>query len=120
MNGATIIRWGATVPGREARGLEVFGRAIEHFEGLAKQGRIHGHHEYIALTGTDGGFMILEGEVAELLKIAVEPETLTLNTQAAAIVQDFQIQVYGGGTDQAVQELMGTYTQALQQIDCYA
>jgi len=120
MNGATIIRWGATVPGREAKGLAVFGKAIEHFEGLAKQNRIHAHHEYIALTGKDGGFMILEGDTAELMKIAVEPETLALNAQAGAIVEDFEIQVYGGGTDQAIQELMGSYTTALQQIDCFA
>jgi hypothetical protein len=116
MNGATVIRWGAGVPGREAKGLEVFGKAIEHFEGLSKKGRIQGHREYIALTGADGGFMVIEGDTEELLKLVTEPETLALNAQAAAIVQDFSIQVYAGGTDQAIQELMGTYSGALQEV----
>ena len=43
MNGAIVIRWGASVPGREGKSLEVFGQAIERFEGLTKTGRVHGH-----------------------------------------------------------------------------
>jgi hypothetical protein len=116
MNGATVIRWGANVPGREAKGLEVFGKAIEHFEGLSKKGRIQGHREYIALTGADGGFMLVEGETTELLKMLAEPEILALNAQAATIVQDFEIQVYAGGSDQAIQELIGTYTGAVGEL----
>jgi hypothetical protein len=116
MNGATVIRWGASIPGRETKGLEVFGKAIEHFEGLSKTGRIHGHREYIALTGADGGFMLLEGDTKELLSLLAEPEILALNAQAAAIVQDFHIQVYAGGTDQAIQQLMGTYSGAVGEL----
>lgn len=116
MNGAIKISWKAGIPGREAKGLEVFGSAVERFEGLAKQGRIHAHQEFFAVTGSDGGFMLVTGELAELVAISVEPETLSLNAQAAAIVQDFTIEIYGGGTDQSVQELMGTYVQSLQQI----
>ena len=113
MTGAALIRWGGQVPGREAKSLEVFGRSIERFEQLAKEGRIHAHREYIALTGKAGGFTILEGEVEELQKILVEPETLTLNSQAEAIVTDFEITLYAGGTDKAVQELIGTYMGAM-------
>lgn len=116
MNGATVIRWGANVPGRETKGLEVFGKAIEFFEGLSKTGRIHGHREYIALTGSAGGFMLLEGDTKELLSLLAEPEILALNTQAEAIVQDFSIQVYGGGSDQAIQELIGTYSTAVGEL----
>lgn len=113
MNGCVVIRWGASIPGREAKGLEVFGKAIERFEGLAKQGRVNGHHEYITLTGRDGGFMIVDGAVDELLKLVAEPETLALNSAAAAIVEDFEVQVYAGGTDKSIQELIGTYTNEL-------
>jgi hypothetical protein len=116
MNGAVVIRWGASIPGREAKGLEVFGGAVTRFEGLTKQGRVHAHREYFSLTGRDGGFMLIEGELRELLTIVAEPETLALNAQAAAIVQDFEVQVYAGGNDQAVQELMGTYTTSIKQI----
>jgi hypothetical protein len=116
MNGATVVRWGSTTPGREAKGLEVFGKAVERFEGLAKQGRVHGHHEYIALTGRAGGMMVIEGEVEELQKIMLEPETLALNTQAEAICEGFEITLYAGGTDQTVQEVIGTYMGALSEI----
>jgi hypothetical protein len=113
MTGAVLIRWGNQVPGREAKSLEVFGRSIEHFEQLAKQGRIHAHREYIALTGRAGGFTIIEGEVEELQKILIEPDTLALNSQAEAIVEDFEITLYAGGTDKAVQDLIGTYMAAI-------
>ena len=116
MNGAIQISWKQSVPGREAKGLDVFGTAVSRFEGLAKEGRIHSHQEYFAVTGSEGGFMLITGDLDELLKIAAEPATLALNTQASAIVQDFTIQVYGGGTDQSVQELMGTYVGSLQEI----
>lgn len=116
MNGATMIRWGKSIPGREATSLDVFGRAINYYETLAKKGRIHGHREYISITGRDGGFALLEGEVEELTKILAEEETLRLNTQAMAVVQDFEIQTYAGGSDQAVQQLVGMYTAGLHDI----
>jgi hypothetical protein len=116
MNGATVVRWGAPIPGREAKGLEVFGKAIEYFEGLSKEGRVHGHHEYIALTGRAGGMMVVEGEVAELQQILAEPATMALNAQAEAITQDFEITVYAGGNDQSIQEVIGTYMGAMAEI----
>jgi hypothetical protein len=39
-----------------------------------------------------------------------------LNAQAAAIVEDFETQVYAGGDDQSVQSLMGDYAGSLQEI----
>lgn len=119
MNGAIQISWKQSVPGREAKGIDVFGEAVTRFEGLAKQGRIHSHQEYFAVTGSEGGFMLVTGELDELLKISAEPETLSLNAKASAIVQDFAIQVYGGGTDQSVQEIMGNYVGSLQEIGYY-
>lgn len=114
--GAVRISWGATTPGREAKALEIFGSAVARFEELAKAGRIHAHQEYFAITGGVGGFMIASGEVDELQKIMVEPETLALNVKAESIVADFEMQLYGGGTDQSVQEYMGSYMSALQEV----
>ena len=116
MNGAIVVSWGASIPGREAKGLEVFGNAVQRFEEFAKSGRISSHREYFAVTGRDGGFMIVEGAVSELLAIVGEDETLKLNAQAAAIVEDFETQVYAGGDDQSVQSLMGDYVGSLQEI----
>jgi hypothetical protein len=77
---------------------------------------VDGHREYFSVTGHDGGFMIIEGEVEELTKILVEEETLKLNSQASAVVEDFEIQTFVGGTDQATQQLIGTYTSSLKDI----
>jgi hypothetical protein len=116
MNGAIVIRWGQGVPGREAKGMEVFGAAVGRFEALAKQGRIHGHREFFGVTGGYGGFMIADGELTELSKIVTEPETLALNNKAASIVEDFDVALYAGGTDQTIQELMGDYTRDMQEV----
>src|SRR3954452_17467385 len=98
MTGAVLVRWGANVPGREAKGLEVFGKAIERFEQLAKKGRIHSHNEYVGLTGDAGGFMIIEGEGEEVEKILLEPENLPLTSEAAMIVTDLSQNLYAGGS----------------------
>jgi hypothetical protein len=113
MTGAVLVRWGASIPGRETKGLEVFGKAIERFEKLAKAGRIHAHTEYISLTGDVGGCMLIQGEVEELQKILLEPENLALTSQAALIVADFEQNLYGGGSDQTVQQLIGVQLESL-------
>jgi hypothetical protein len=113
MTGAVLVRWGANIPGRESKGLEVFGKSIERFEQLAKQGRIHSHTEYIALTGDSGGFMLVQGEIEELQKILLEPENLALTSQATMIVQDFEQNLYAGGSDQTIQQLIGVQLDSL-------
>ena len=50
------------------------------------------------------------------MAIVADDETIKLNAAAAAIVQDFETQVYGGGDDQAVQSMMGLYVGSLQEI----
>lgn len=116
MNGSMLISWGTTMPGRETTALEVFGKAVARFEQYTKEGRVHGHREYFAVTGAQGGFMIIEGEVEELLKILREEDTLQLNAQAAAIASDFTIEAYAGGDDQTVQRLMTNYTEGMQEL----
>jgi hypothetical protein len=111
-----MIRWGENIPGRETKGLEVFGKAVARFEEYAKEGRVHGHREYFALTGRQGGFMIADGEVDELLKILGEEETIQFNAEAAAIVSDFSIEVHAGGDDRTVQRLTGNYVQRMNEL----
>jgi len=116
MTGAVLVRWGANVPGRETKGLEVFGKAVARFEQLAKQGRIHSHSEYVALTGDVGGFMIIDGDVDELQKILLEPENLALTSEASLIVQNFSQNLYAGGSDQTIQQLVGIEIESLETL----
>src|SRR6266540_248683 len=97
MQGAVVIRWEAAIPGREAKGLGVFGQAAARFEGFAKQSHLSAHGECLAVSGANGGFMLVERELTELTRIMTEEETLALNAKAAAIVQDFEIQLSGSG-----------------------
>jgi hypothetical protein len=116
MTGCVLIRWGAGIAGREAKGLDVFGKAVARFEDMAKQGRVHGHREYFALTGNGGGFMMVEGQLDELMRILAEEETLKLNAQAAAIVHNFEIQLFAGGSDNVTQQLVGNFVGSLQEL----
>ena len=117
MTGAMIVSWGTSVRGREGKSLEVFGRALERFEGLAKSGRIHGHREYFALTGNAtkrGGMMVVDGELSELSQLLIEPDMVRLLTEAAEICDNFDVQLFAGGSDQAVQEQVGMFMSVLQ------
>jgi hypothetical protein len=117
MNGATIITWGGNVPGREAKGLEVFGKALAHFDALAKQGRIHGHKEYVSLTGDVdlvAGTMVIEGAVEELSKIQTEEPTRVLLAEAAAVTKNFTVRLTAGGDEQTLTKEITLFTQTLQ------
>jgi hypothetical protein len=116
MNGALMMRWGPSIPGREAASLDVFGSVITWFETLAKSGRIHSHHEYFSVTGRFGGFALLEGELEELTKILVEEDTQRINDKAGAVVRDYEIQTYFGGSDQTIQQAVANYTTTLKDL----
>lgn len=116
MNGSLLMRWGSTMPGREAKALEIFGKAVARFEQYAKEGRVHGHREYFSVTGPQNGFMIVDGEVDQLMTILGEEDTIQLNGQAASIASDFGVEVYAGGDDQTVQVLMNRYTESMGQL----
>lgn len=114
--GAIVFRWGASVPGREQKGLEVFGKALEQSEKDLKAGRIHSHKEYFNLIGEDGGFQVIEGEIDSLLALLADDDHQKLIAQATTIAQDFTVTVCQGGSDAAVQEGMTRYVQALQEV----
>ena len=119
MNGALIVSWGANVPGREAKGLEVFSKALAHFDALAKSGRIHGHKEYIALTGNVdklAGVMVIEGPVDELLKLQTEEDTRTLLIEAASIAKDFTATITAGGDEQTLTHEITLFTKTQQSL----
>ena len=110
--GAIVFRWGAALPGREQMGLGVFGEALQYYEELAKEGRIIAHREYFS-ANRSGGFMIVEGLLPELHQIVQEDAFLTIQAKAQAVVGDFEMELCLGGSDQAIQEGMTLYTEAI-------
>ena len=118
MQGALLISWGNPVRGREAKSLESFSRALGYFEELAKEGRIHGHREYFCLTGPAerSGFMIIDGDLDELQKIQVDDRNLRLMIEAASIVENFEVTLCAGGSDQALGESMARFTETVSNL----
>lgn len=115
--GAVIVTWGSPVRGREAKALEVFTSALSLMEDLAKQGRIHGHKEFLAVTGNAqalSGYQIIEGEFEELLKLQADDRFRRLQTEAATIVDNFTVTLSIGGSDQAISGEMARYVETMQ------
>lgn len=108
-NGAIIISWGDSVRGRETKGLEIFGKALAYYDELAKEGRIHGHREYLAMTGNvseRAGTMVVEGDLDELLRLQTEEQNQRLLTEASLITTNFNVQICQVADDQAIGQYM--------------
>ena len=119
MNGALIVTWGSNHPGREGKGLEVFGKALAHFDELAKKGRVHGHKEYITLTGNVdnlAGVMVVEGPVEELLKLQTEEPTRALLIEAASVVRNFTATIASGGDEQSLTKEITLFSKTQQNL----
>jgi len=119
VNGALVISWGTSVRGRETKSLEVFGKALTQLEAFAKQGRIHGHKEYFALTGNVSemaGLQVVDGEVEELQRILIDDDFLAILGEAEMIVDNFTVRVMRGGSDEEVQHTVGQFVEAIQKF----
>ena len=116
MTGAILIKWTSVVHGREAKALEVFAQSQAHWDELAKEGRIHDHTAYFNLIGEGGGFVLVTGELEELVKIQVEQASRELLMKAAMIVEDLTTTVCMGGSEQTINELVGRTVQIEQEM----
>ncbi|MBV8236782.1 MAG: hypothetical protein JO075_13875 [Acidimicrobiia bacterium] len=104
-NGAIIITWGNPVRGREMQSLDVFGRALAYWDEQAKEGRIHGHHEYFALTGNATqrqGTMVVEGDLDQLVQLMVDEQNMRLLAEAGQIVENFDTSLCEQNSDDAI------------------
>lgn len=117
LTGCVVYRWGAAVPGREGLALQVFERFLEWCEGLAKSGRIHDHMEWMSVTGAPGGMLVMSGPLEDLLALQAEDDALRLRQEASLSVADFDCQVYAGGSDASVQQVLRDWTQAADDLD---
>jgi len=109
-NGAIIITWGNPVRGREMQSLDVFGRALGYWDEQAKEGRIHGHHEYFAISGNAtqrAGTMVIDGELEELSRLMVNDENTRLLAEASMIVDNLDTQLCEANSDEAITDYVG-------------
>jgi hypothetical protein len=93
-NAAIYIRWGRGTVGRETKGLEVFSQALEYYASLEKQKKIAAHRTYIATNGSMhqlAGFILLEGEVAQLREVVDSDEFRSLLLRATQVVEELEV-----------------------------
>ena len=113
--GALIFSWTGTRAGREGKGLEVFAKAGQYYEGLEKQGRITGTRVYLPVTGTsNGGQYIVEGNLKALLDLTTDDEFTRLAQEASLTTNDFSMNICVGGSPDSLSEGIGNYVTLLQ------
>jgi hypothetical protein len=112
-NGAIIITWGNPVRGREMQSLDVFGRSLAYWDEQAKEGRIHGHHEYFAVTGNATqrqGTMVIDGDLDELARLMVDEQNTRLLAEAGQIVENLDTSLCEGNSDEAITRYVAVLT----------
>jgi len=112
-NGAIIICWGNPVRGREMQSLDVFGRALGYWDEKAKEGRIHGHHEYFAVTGNASarqGTMVIDGDLDELARLMVDEDNTRLLAEASQIVENLDTSLCEANSDDTINRYVSVLT----------
>jgi hypothetical protein len=92
--------------------MGVFAKALGWYDQLVKQGRISGYRVYASAV-RDSGMLVAEGELAELARIGAEPESTTLVSLSASVVDEIQTEVYLGGSPD---DVVGHYSRVIEAI----
>ena len=93
-NAAIYVSWGRPTVGRESKSLEVFSQALEYYGSLKSKGKLADFRVYVATNGAlqrFNGFMLLEGDVAQLRAIVDGEEFQKLLTKAHHVVDNLEI-----------------------------
>jgi hypothetical protein len=109
------ISWGAPIPGREERGLEVFNEAMGLYGRLQQDGRIESFD--VALlnpsTGLDG-YIALHGSADQLATIRDDDDFRRTLYDASLIVQD--LKMADGYTNDGIARQMEMYAEAISKV----
>jgi hypothetical protein len=110
-----FISWGASVRGRETRGLEVFNDTMGMYGRMQQDGRIESFD--VALmnpsTGMDG-YIQLHGSADQIAAIQNDEEFRRGLYDASLIVEDLKMAV--GYTNAAIAHEMEMYQEAVQKV----
>jgi hypothetical protein len=111
-----FIGWGATVRGREERGLDVFNAAVGFYGRCQQEGRIESF-DVILLEPHGGGlagYMELHGSADQLAALRGEDEFRRIMIDAALIVDELGI--VGGFANEGIARQLALFREAIAQV----
>ncbi|HEY2601754.1 MAG TPA: hypothetical protein VGI67_09370 [Thermoleophilaceae bacterium] len=110
-----FISWGASVPGREERSLEVFNEVVGLYGRYQQEGRIESF-DVVLLNGRHDieGFMALHGTHEQLDAVEEDDDFRRALTDAALIVEN--LRVAEGVTNEGVARDMALYQEAISKV----
>lgn len=111
---ATVfIGWGATIPGREQKALQVFNESVQYWGQLQQAGRIDRFETYqLDVHGGDlAGFALLHGESEALSRLRTDDEFIRYTVRANLVVQNLGVVGAVGG-----EEMMQQFALFQQQL----
>ena len=111
-----FVGWGATVPGREERALEVFNESIGYYGRCQQEGRIESF-DVILLEPHGGGlagYVELHGSAGQLAAIREDEEFQRLLVDAGLIVDE--LGVVGGVANEGVAEQITMFQEAIAKV----
>jgi len=110
-----FIGWGASVRGREERGLEVFNESIGLYGRMQQAGRIEKFD--VVLLGSNpelGGYIELHGS-AEQLTAARESEEFRRTLLDASLIVD-DLRIIDGYTNEGIAREMALYQESIARV----
>jgi hypothetical protein len=113
---ALCITWGATVPGREKRALEVYNETLQYWARLQQEGRIERFDvAVLGPTGGDlGGFMLVRGTAQQIDSVRRTDEYLEL-IQRVQLIAD-HLRIADAFVDDGLAQIMGQYQKVVDEL----
>ena len=113
---ALFMGWGEPVRGREAKGLEVFGEAVQFFGQLQQSGTIESV-DTVLLRPHGGdlyGFFLLRGSADQVAGLQASEDFDRLTTRAGLVVEGLGI--VPAAVDEGIGQQMALYQAAVQEL----
>ncbi len=115
--GTLFIGWGATIPGREQKGVQVFNEFLQYWGRLQQAGTIDRFEPYfLDRHGGDLlGFVLVHGEREQLDRLREQDEEFTRQMTRADLVVEHLGSV-AAYTGEELNRLLGIYQQQLGEL----
>jgi hypothetical protein len=111
-----LFGWGAPIPGRETKALQVFGEALEYFARLEQEGRIEGMEPMLLEEhgGDLGGCFLIRGDRDPLARLRGDDDFQRMVARAGLVVTN--VGVVGGMTGERLQRMMAMWQEQVAEL----